>query len=182
MTQRRAIYQIQTELKLISQKCQFKRDWVNDCIVFFSQRQGQIKHIPYSYKVFSLGLLYYVIRNIDNSVLLDFYLRNVARKCAAAKTHKITRVYNNLVRLFGQPKKLDYKVIPMQIIEHLKVKYPDLKDILESQENDVSYSPYAMSARELSQSLYSYLKKYKTYQKKDIFEMIKKAFVDIQIL
>ena len=182
MTTRRATYQIQAELKLASQKCQFKQDWVVHCVRFFSQHEQQIKHIPYSYKTYSLGLLYYVIRTMDNSIPLDFYYRNVVQKSATAKFHHIRDIYRDLCWKFGNPKKMDSTSLQSRIVEFLSIKYPLLKGVIDIEKNEIQYSPLATNVNQVNTILFRNLKKYKVCQKKELRQMVRNAFTSMQIL
>lgn len=182
MTTRRATYQIQAELKLANQQCQFKRDWVTHCVQFFSRNETQIEHIPYSYKIFSLALLYYVIRSVDNSIMLDFYNKNVVKKCAPRNVRQIRPIYKKLCWLFGHPKEIDSAPLQHQIVEFISEKHPDLKAVLDLEKNEIRYSPHIANDKQLNAMLFPHLKKYRVCQKKELYQVIRKAFADMQIL
>ena len=123
LIERRAIYQIQTELKKIDHICGFEYDWVTPCIQFFSKNEDLMPHIPFSYKDFSLGLLYYIMRKNSSSITHDYFLFSVITKMKV-RPKNIFKIYRKLCYKFGAPQtQIDYSVLLNKVIDFLKIEY-----------------------------------------------------------
>ncbi|MDH3313359.1 MAG: hypothetical protein OEM28_09485 [Nitrosopumilus sp.] len=118
--------EIQTTLNLISQRCDFQKNWTSSCVQFFSKNEEKLPHIPFSYKEFSLGLLYYIIRNYNKKINREYFLYSVIRKMNSRQKN-VFKIYRNLCEKFGSPsKQIDYDSLWQNIAQYLQMHHYEL--------------------------------------------------------
>lgn len=181
--QRRAISEIQMELKIISQKCHFQKDWTDICIQFFSKNEEKIPHIPFSYREFSLGLLYYTIRNHDKSINREYYLYSVISKIGS-RQKKVFKIYRDLCEKFSAPSdQIDYNTMWKNIGNYLQQNYNYEIDYKEFQRLIKKYPAKKFSQMRGLKILFNRAQELpKRYSEKEIENFIKISFSEMQLL
>ncbi len=183
ITQRRAIPEIQGELNLINQKCGFERNWTALCVQFFTINEQKIPHIPFSYKEFSIGLLYYIIRMHDKSINREYFLHSVISK-AGVRQKIIFKIYRELCVKFGTPPdQIDYDVMWKNIAEYLEKKYQYETDWNEFEGLTNKYPQKKFSQiRGLKTLFYRAQKSPKLYLQNQIEQFIINSFSEMKLL
>lgn len=179
--ERRAIHEIQTELNLISQKCNFQGNWTSLCIQFFSHNEQKIPHISPNYKDFALGLLYYVIRHNNKIVNREYFQYSVINKVGTRED--IFKIYRKLCEKFETPDPINYKVLWDKIAEFLKSKFDYVIDLNEYDRLIVLNSPEKFSQiRGLNDLFFNAQKIPRRYLLKQLRPCIIRALSEIQLL
>lgn len=179
LVERRAIYEIQSELKKISQKCNFEHDWNNLCIQFFSKNEQKIKYVSPSYEIFSVGLLFYIIRRQNFQITMDYFSISVLQKINVNKK-KTYQVYKKLCKQFGEPEKVNYKSFVNNTINFLNNSKTAFQLIGIKQFESEFISP--MKSKEFSSFLYSHQVKPVLFTKDKMHELVLYAFNSMKLL
>lgn len=177
--ERRAIYQIQAELKQISVKCDFERDWITPCIQFFSKHESKIQYVSPSYQIFSYGLLYYIIRTIDNSITMGYFSVHVLHKNEIPE-RKVLPVYRKLYMEFGRPEGLNFAVLANKTIDYLNLNNSNFKSIgIQSLPHTIMH---VIRIKEFSEYLYSLQNRPRKIEKNELHGLVIEAYRNIKLL
>lgn len=179
LVERRAIYEIQAELKKISQKCRFEHDWANRCIQFFSENESKIKYVSPSYEIFSTGLLFYIIRRSNIQITMDYFSIKVLQQIKVNRK-KVYSVYRKLCVQFGDPEKVNFKMLVNLTIGYLN-KSNSLFQLLEMKPLESKFIR-PMKSKEFSRFLYFYQTKPVLFKKDRMYELVLDAFNNIKLL
>lgn len=179
LIERRAIYQIQAELKKIGTKCDFERDWITPCIQFFSKNESKIQYVSPSYQIFSFGLLYYVMRIIDNSITMGYFSVHVLDKNKIYK-RKVLPVYRKLCIEFRLPEGLNFVVLANKTIDYLNKTNSNFQSA-GIEPFDYSFM-HPMRNKEFSEYLYSLQNRPRKIEKNELRDLVVEAYKNIKLL
>jgi len=179
LVERRATYEIQSELRKINQICNFEYDWANHCIQFFSKNETKIKYVSPSYEIFSAGLLFYIIRKANLQITMDYFSIRVLQKIKINRK-KVYSVYRKLSDEFGEPEKVNFKLIVNSTINYLN-KSNLFFQLLEMKPFESKFIR-PMKNKEFAHFLYSYQNKPVFIKKNKMYEYILDAFENMKLL